>query len=54
MRLLLLSVLAYLSLAQHTDYPDYQDYADYQDDYQQEDNLYADYANNQALKAAGG
>jgi len=33
---------------------DYQDYGDYQDGYGQEDNLYADYAKSQELKATQG
>ena len=58
MRLLrIITAVAYLSsLSQAQDRAyaddDYQDYGDYQ--YGQEDNLYADYAQRQELRAAGG
>jgi len=56
-RLLLIMAVACLSLAgaQSAGYADdYQDYGDYQDGYGQEDNLYADYAKSQELKATQG
>lgn len=40
--------------ADYSEYGDYQDYQEYADDYGQQDNLYADYAQRQQVKAAGG
>jgi hypothetical protein len=55
----LLVLLASTSLIEgqsgdYADYGDYQDYQEYADDYGQQDNLYADYAQRQQVKAAGG
>lgn len=40
--------------AEYSEYGDYQDYQEYADDYGQQDNLYADYAQRQQVKATGG
>lgn len=40
--------------AEYSEYGDYQDYQEYADDYGQQDSLYADYAQRQQIKAAGG
>ena len=39
---------------EYSEYGDYQDYQEYGDEYGQQDSLYADYAQRQQVKAAGG